>query len=188
MTGMVRPTSKAELLEAANKQYGKLLAAIDSMSEVEQSAPFDFGPDFPRKEAHWDRDANLRDVLIHMHEWHRLLLLWVSANQDGQATPFLPAPYNWKNYGQMNVEIRQKHQGTSLQESKNLLQTSHDAVMQLIAVFTNEELFEKKYFTWTGSTSLGSYCVSATSSHYDWALKKIREHLKAFRKRQHVSP
>ncbi|MDO4718000.1 MAG: ClbS/DfsB family four-helix bundle protein [Propionibacteriaceae bacterium] len=44
--------------------------------------------------------------------------------------------------------------------------------------FTNTELFEKDQFPWTGTTTLGSYCVSATSSHYEWAMKKIRARLK----------
>ena len=42
----------------------------------------------------------------------------------------------------------------------------------------DEELFTKKKYHWTGSTSLGSYLVSATSSHYDWALKLIRKSIK----------
>ena len=52
----------------------------------------------------------------------------------------------------------------------------------LIEKFTNEELFEKKNFDWTGTSTLGAYCVSATSSHYDWAMKKIKAHIKAYRK------
>lgn len=40
-------------------------------------------------------------------------------------------------------------------------------------MFSNRELFTNKYFKWTGTTSLGSYCVSAISSHYDWPVKKI---------------
>jgi hypothetical protein len=39
---------------------------------------------------------------------------------------------------------------------------------------SDEELFEKKRYQWTGTTSLGSYLVSATSSHYEWALKLIK--------------
>ncbi|MDU2984364.1 MAG: ClbS/DfsB family four-helix bundle protein, partial [Actinomyces sp.] len=50
----------------------------------------------------------------------------------------------------------------------------HTAVVALIGKFTNEELFTKAHFSWTGTTSLGSYCVSATSSHYEWAIKKLR--------------
>ena len=54
--------------------------------------------------------------------------------------------------------------------------------MTLIGKFTNEELFTKAHFPWTGTTSLDSYCVSATSSHYEWAIKKTpRIHQKAAR-------
>ena len=59
-----------------------------------------------------------------------------------------------------------------------ILQKSHVEVMCLIDTFTNEQLFTSKFFDWTGTTSLGSYCVSATSSHYDWAMKKIKKHKK----------
>ena len=59
-----------------------------------------------------------------------------------------------------------------------ILQKSHVEVMRLIDTFTNEQLFTRKFFDWTGTTSLGSYCVSATSSHYDWAMKKIKKHKK----------
>ena len=27
-----------------------------------------------KKEAHWSRDKNVRDVLIHLYEWHQLML------------------------------------------------------------------------------------------------------------------
>ncbi|MDR1911573.1 MAG: ClbS/DfsB family four-helix bundle protein, partial [Helicobacteraceae bacterium] len=37
-----------------------------------------------------------------------------------------------------------------------------------------DELFTKNKYEWTGTTSLGSYLISATSSHYDWGLKTIK--------------
>jgi hypothetical protein len=55
----------------------------------------------------------------------------------------------------------------------------HREVLKLIESFTNEELFTKKYYSWTGTTSLGSYAVSSTSSHYDWAIKKLKQHIKS---------
>jgi len=50
--------------------------------------------------------------------------------------------------------------------------------LTLIKSFSNEELYTKKYFNWTGTTSLGQYFQSSLSSHYDWAFKKIKEHKK----------
>ncbi len=57
-----------------------------------------------------------------------------------------------------------------------MLAASHARVLGLIGQFSDEELFTRKHFGWTGSTSLGAYCVSATSSHYEWAVKKLRRH------------
>ncbi len=47
-------------------------------------------------------------------------------------------------------------------------------MIELIGKPTDEELFTNKCYGWTGSTSLGAYLVSATSSHYDWAIKTLR--------------
>ena len=176
---MGRATTKPDLIAAANGQYAKMWGLIDSMTEEKQQAAFCFDVSEKDKEAHWKRDKNLRDVLVHLHEWHGLLLRWVQANQSGEAKPFLPAPYNWKTYGDMNQMFWEKHQATPHAEAKTLLQKSHADVMALIETFTGEELFAKKQFPWTGTTTLGSYCVSATASHYDWAMKKIKRHMQS---------
>jgi hypothetical protein len=170
---MPRATSKAELLAAANAQYEKLWKLLDSMTEAEQTAAFLFE----------DRDKNLRDILIHLYEWHNLLLNCVKANANGGAKPFLPEPYNWRTYPQMNVGFWEKHQSTPCETAKSLFCESHQKVTALIERFSDEALFTKKRFPWTGASTLGSYCVSATASHYDCAMKKIKRHIKAHRER-----
>ncbi len=84
---MPRPQTKNELIEAADLNYDKLLKLIESMTEMELSAEFDFSSDIKKKEAHWGRDKNLRDILIHLHEWHNLMLEWVANNKDGLHKP-----------------------------------------------------------------------------------------------------
>ncbi|MDE5938428.1 MAG: ClbS/DfsB family four-helix bundle protein [Lachnospiraceae bacterium] len=174
---MGRPTTKADLLTAAAENYAKLNEMIAGMTETELHTPFDFSGN-AKKEAHWKRDKNLRDVLVHLYEWHQLLLTWVHANQRGDSWPFLPKPYNWKTYGDMNVVFWKKHQNTTLEEAKELLHKSHAEVMELAETFSNEELFSKGVFPWVGGSTLGSYFVSNTSSHYDWAMKKLKAHKK----------
>jgi hypothetical protein len=78
----------------------------------------------------------------------------------------------------MNIGFWQKHQDTSYEEAKKLLTESHHKVLSLLNGFTDDELFEKKHFKWTGTTNLGSYFVSTLPSHYDWAIKKIKTHIK----------
>ena len=179
---MSRATTKTDLLNTANKQFEKLQELIGTMSDEQQNATFGSEMAASGKEAHWSRDKNMRDVLVHLYEWHQLLLNWIQANRNGDAKPFLPEPYNWKTYPAMNVEFWKKHQNTPLLDAKNMLQESHKEVMALIETFSNDELFAKNSFAWTGTSTLGAYCVSATSSHYEWAIKKLKTHIKISKK------
>lgn len=175
---MGRPTTKSDLISAANENYEALNRLIFSMTDQELSTPFDFAKDEKKKEAHWQRDKNLRDVFIHLYEWHQLLLHWIVVNQKGDNQPFLPRPYNWKTYGDLNLMFWKKHQNTTLEEAKEMLEKSHQEVMHLADTFTNEELFSKGIYPWAGNSTVGSYFVSATASHYTWAVKKLKAHRK----------
>ena len=83
----------------------------------------------------------------------------------------------------MNVVLWRKHQETPLEEARGLLEESHNAVMALAEGCSDDDIFDRGRFDWTGTTTLGSYFVSATSSHYDWALKKLRAHRRACARR-----
>ncbi len=169
---MPRPTSKPELIKAANEQFARLHKLIDSMTEEEQNTIFLFE----------DRDKNLRDVLVHLYEWHKMVESWHKTGTLEKGTPDVPGKgYTWKTLPDLNMEIWKKYQSTSLPDAKKLLQESHKTVMELIESHTNEELFDKSVYKWTKSTTLGAYFISATGSHYDWAMKKIKKHLKSYR-------
>ena len=175
---MPRPTTKNDLLIAAADNYKKLNELISNLTKKELDTPFDFSKDEKKKEAHWKRDKNLRDVLIHLYEWQQLLLDWVHSNRNGVEKSFLPAPYNWRSYGEMNMAFWQKHQQTSLEEATKMLHQSQKNVLVLAENFTDEELFSKGIYKWVGGSTLGSYFISSTSSHYDWAMKKLKAHRK----------
>ena len=179
---MPRARNKADLLQSAKENYAKLMELISNMSENQMKTPFDFSGDASKKEAHWGRDKNVRDVLIHLYEWQQLMLRFIENNagktDSKSAIAFLPAEYSWKTYGAMNVMFWNRHQNTSLESAKQMLAETHEKVLALAEKYTDEELFTKKHFPWTGTTDLGSYFVSTTSSHYDWAIKKIKLHCK----------
>ena len=164
----MRPKSKEELLILAAENYEKLQQLIDSIPEEQREATFDFEEVFleKKKEAHWRRDQTIKDVLIHLYEWHSLLLKWVKSNQLGESVSFLPDPYNWRTTAEMNRAFTKKHQSTTLRQA------------------SDDQLFQKNQYYWVGNTTLGSYFVSATSSHYDWAIKKIKQSQKQKRKQK----
>ena len=89
---MPRPKTKENLMTAAKENYEKLNILISNMSDEELNTQFDFSKDEKKKEAHWKRDKNLKDILIHLYEWHQLILNWINSNQNGEEKPFIPKP------------------------------------------------------------------------------------------------
>jgi hypothetical protein len=162
---MPRPKSKEELLNLSQENYNKLLTFIEQMDEEEQHKVFPKGT----------MNRNIRDVLMHLHHWHLMMMDWYKVGMAGNQ-PDMPAiGYTWKTTPALNRWIWEHYQNTSLEEAKKNLKDSFQQIRKIIQNHSNEELFEKKRYKWTGSTSLGSYLVSATSSHYDWAYKLIKK-------------
>ncbi len=162
---MARPKSKPELLKLSNENFKKLNDFIEQKNKEEQNKEFPKGT----------MNRNIRDVLAHLHHWHLMMLDWYKVGMSGQK-PEMPARgFTWKTTPDLNKWILEHYKNSDLGDVKNLLKESFQEVQKIIERHSNQELFEKKRYKWTGTTSLGSYLVSATSSHYDWALKLIKK-------------
>ena len=86
--------------------------------------------------------------------------------------------YNWKTYGDMNLLFWKRNQLLSTEAALEQFVETHEKIMDVIMEMSNEELFQKNVYDWVGGSTIGSYFVSVTSSHYDWAMKKIKAHRK----------
>lgn len=124
-------------------------------------------------------NRNIRDVLGHLYHWHLMFLEWYSVGMKGNKPEMPTKGYTWKMTPELNKVIHSKYINTELDDIQKRLDHSHRKILSIINKHTNEELFEKKKYAWTGSTSLGQYIISATSSHYDWAIKFIKKCTKA---------
>lgn len=165
---MPRPKSKIELIELSQNNYEKLVKLVHSYSQK------DLTKEFPKGML----NRNIRDVLAHLHHWHLLMLEWYKIGMKGEK-PDMPAKgYTWKTLPALNKEIWSKSQDLDFVTAKELLDTSYNDIQELIRKHSDEELFEKKKYKWTGTTSLGAYLISSTSSHYDWATKLIKKSMK----------
>jgi len=162
---MARPTNKEELTEASSAGFRTLAAEIDAIPAELRASEFPFE----------GRDRTIRDVVCHLHEWHKLMLGWYEVGMRGEKPDIPAAGFTWRTTPELNRELWAGHQGTSLEDARCLLEQSHSEVHELILRHSDDELFTKKRYAWTGSTSLGAYLVSSTSSHYDWGRKKIKK-------------
>ena len=170
---MARPTDKASLLAQSTANFEKLTAMVNGFTAEQLAGSFPFE----------DRDRNVRDVLVHLHEWHLMMQTWYAVGMSGQKPAIPGVGYTWQTLPALNLEIWKKWQDTSLAEAQSLLAQSHKDVTALIEQHSDEELFTKKLYQWTGTTSLGAYFISATASHYDWAMKKLKVYQKALKEK-----
>ncbi len=165
---MPRPNNKSALLDLSEGNFLKLMDFVDAMEPARQSKQFPPGM----------MNRNIRDVIMHLHHWHVLFMNWYTVGMTGEK-PALPAEgYTWKTVPDLNRSIQGMYQQVTLDDALAQFRTSYNEVRTIIERHTDEELFEKKRYAWTGTTSLGAYLISATSSHYDWGLKLIRKALK----------
>lgn len=165
---MPRPTTKQDLLVQSRMKHDALYAFIEGLPRADRMRAFKPGT----------MNRNIRDVLGHLHHWHTLLLDWYRVGMRGDK-PEMPAHgYTWATTPELNRWIHATYSDVPLNKAHALFERSHAEVMSLIERHTDAELFTKKRYRWTGSTSLVAYLVSATSSHYDWALKIMRKGLR----------
>lgn len=163
---MPRPVSKISLLQQTDVNYQKLQTEIAKLSPDEQTNLKLVG------------DWSVKDVLAHLFAWQQMVLDWYHAGKRGE-NPITPSPkYTWKEIPALNEEIFQTYRGHSLADIQQKFLASHQETLTLIESLTDDELFTPKVYEWTKSTTLGSYFISATSSHYDWAYKEIRRGIK----------
>ena len=176
---MPNPTTKQELLAAMADGYAQLNEQIAKMSEAELAAPFTFAADPKKCGVRWQNDRCLRDLLIHLYEWQLLMSTVVKNIREGHPKDYLPDEHR-KNYHEMEKMIVEKHQSTTLEEAKSLLQQSHEEMLHLAESFSEEELFTKGYFKNTYTTNMAAYFLSAAP--YGQALKLLKTHQKSLKK------
>jgi len=92
---MARATDKATLLIQSEENYKKLMKLIETIPPEKQKENFKFE----------DRDKNIRDVLVHLHEWHLMMMNWYEVGISGEK-PDIPAKgYTWQTIPDLNRKI-----------------------------------------------------------------------------------
>ena len=164
---MARPNTRKDLIDLSRTNYEKILKMVNEVTVdvISEAGACE----------HW----SIKDILAHLHGWHLMYLRWYEEGMAGEKPEMHASGYTWATTPALNAEIYARYKDEALGEILILLDETHHKVMKIIENHSDEELFTKKKYTWTGTTSLGSYTVSAMSSHYDWAIKQIKTFLKS---------
>ena len=159
------PKTKKELIRQSQKNYRKVNELIDSFSKEEQISEFPKGT----------MNRNIKDVIAHLHQWHMMFIDWYNVGMNG-GKPDMPAKgYGWKDTKELNQKIWMDYKNHKLENIRKDFDDSYLELQKIIDKHNDEELFEKKRYKWTGSSSLGTYIRANTSSHYNWGYKLIKK-------------
>jgi len=161
---MPRPKTKNQLIELNNKRFQELTTFIETLPPDVIFSDFPIGT----------LNRNIRDVIAHLYHWNLMMMSWYDEGMIGQQ-PKMPAEgYTWRTVPNLNVKINKIYSNHTYEQVLKLFQDSHRQISAIIDKHDDDELFTKKKYKWTGSTSLAAYLISSTCSHYDWALKLIK--------------
>ena len=128
---MSRPTTRIELLERADIEFQALMEAAEAIEPERRLGP----SDYPR--------GSVKDMLAHLDAWHRMLLEWERVGRTGEVAE-MPAPgFTWKTTPELNMVIHERHVDDSWDEVVANLLESHAQVVEVIASYRDDELFEK---------------------------------------------
>lgn len=160
---MSRPVSKDALLKAMEAERHNLQALLATLDENQMTQDGACGK--------W----SVKDILAHLYEWQQMVLSWYRAGKRGEDVK-TPAPdLKWSEIPILNQRIYEQYCDVPLNEIQAKLTASHDEMLTTLKSIPEEELIRQKFYPWTKSTTLLSYFVSSTSSHYHWAYDEIRK-------------
>lgn len=157
---MSRFSTKEDLLADAAAARVKLEALLDEIPDTAKLEPIVDG-------------MSVKDFITHRTEWGRMMINWYTEAAAG-GTPAVPAEgYTWGQLNELNTEIHTRFADTRLDEAESRFTRTNDELFVLINGCTEDELFEERFYSFTGTTDLAAYFTSATGGNYRSAYKHI---------------
>ena len=164
---MPRPTSKKQLLETVEAEYKALEQLLAGLSPAQMTQPGVVG------------EWSVKDVIAHLLEWQQMVLTWHTAGLQGKVIPIPAEGLNWAQIPLLNQRIYETYRDIPLADIQKQFKASHKKMLSTIEGLSDSDMFTRGRYAWTKNNTLGTYFVSCTSSHYNWARTNTKKGLKA---------
>jgi hypothetical protein len=163
---MPRAQTKEQLISYTKEEKEKLYEYLKQIKELDLEDKYVFDNRKPK------------DIVAHLVAWHKLMDNWYTVGMKGEK-PEIPAPgYTFKDSDELNEKLFQDYKDIGLEEILKEFEEYDKKLIGYVKKHTNEDLYTKKKYKWTGTTSIGSYMTSALSSHYVWGNELLRKFIK----------
>jgi hypothetical protein len=164
---VVKYASKKALLGDVEREYAVLTELLVSIPLERYSEP-----------GVWRDDWNVRDLVAHLSEWHRLFLGWFEAGQRGLVPAIPAAGFTNREIPRLNREIQHRYSASDPGEMRRRLDASHREMLALAAGLTQQQILQPGHFAWTKKNALVTYFGPNAASHYRFAIKALRRWLR----------
>jgi hypothetical protein len=157
-----RSKTKKELLESIRTTRASLEKKFSKLNPQQMVWPGSMG------------DWSVKDILAHLVDWEQRFIGWYKAGQKGEI-PETPAPgFTWRELPKLNQQGYERHKDQPLEQVMERFDGSYREILALVEGMSEKEIFEVKYYAWTGDSALLPWIAANTSSHYNWACRNIR--------------
>ncbi len=159
---MPAATTKADLIAVTEKEWAKLEALIESVSEDLALTPF-------------EEDTSIKDVLAHRTHWIGLFFQWLDEGEDAQ-TP--DHGVKWSELKPYNAGLRDKYRPLPWRTVRDNLAEGHARLLHWMEAADEATLYGGPMPGGNGKWTTGRYAEASGPSHYRSAAKYIRACLK----------
>ena len=161
---MPAATNKTDLISVTEKDWEKLLSALEKVNEELASKKVD--------------GVSIKDVTGHRAHWIELFLGWYSDGLAGKQV-FMPAKgYKWNELNAYNAKLREDQAGFGFDAAKNLLVANHGKMLAFLEGCSDADLYGAPMAGGNGKWTAGRFAEASGASHYRSATKFIRKCLR----------
>lgn len=161
-------TSKAELVQATEREFAKLEKLIVGIQGDEAAAKD-------------DDDISIKDVIAHRAHWIDLFFGWYEDGKAGKEVFFPAKGYKWNELKRYNAHLREKQSRLGWAKACHALRAAHDRLAVFIANSSDDELYGGPMKGAKNDWTPGRWAEAAGPSHYRSAAKYIASRRKTLR-------
>lgn len=163
---MPAATNQSGLLAVCLKEYGKLMALLEPLTEAQVLFQ---DP---------DEQQSIKDTIAHRAHWLGLFFVWYEGGLAGEDVQ-TPAPgYKWNQLKAYNAGVIDTSRAQSWQEILTNFQAGHAKLMAFIESSDDALLYTPKLYPWMNNWTLGRWAEASGASHYRSAAKYVRKLIK----------
>ncbi|HEX6480382.1 MAG TPA: ClbS/DfsB family four-helix bundle protein [Ktedonobacteraceae bacterium] len=159
---------KAQLLEEMSNGYITLENILAPLNRAQMTTPGVNG------------DWSIKDILAHLNAWQGYLVIRLQAAARDEA-PAVQGVISDEDEGntvdRLNADFYEESKSRSLDEVLAEFRATYRQIVEAVQALSDEDLFERKRFSWTKGNALWELVPGDTYEHYQEHIGSIREWL-----------